>query len=134
MSDAMATVANHSEWSPLHDLAMIYLALAHGTDMDIDPAEEAIMAQKLQAWYPDATVEQAQKVFHEALLTYVGEHSRHMIDTAIVTVKELLTIDMRIAVLNDLAELASADGAIVPGEISFIQQLAEFWDVAGEIR
>ena len=34
----------------------------------------------------------------------------------------------------DLAELATADGTIVPGEVSFIQQLASYWEVEDELR
>jgi hypothetical protein len=37
-------------------------------------------------------------------------------------------------VLNDLADLACADGAVVPGEVSFIQQLARFWEVDRDIH
>jgi hypothetical protein len=67
------------------------------------------------------------------LLVYMSPQRDDMIDTAIVSVYESMPKPTRIAVLNDLADIASADGIIVGGEIGFIQDLARRWDVEGEI-
>lgn len=125
----MSTTSEPSEWSVLHDVALLYLALAHGTDMDIDPAEQTTMVEKVRSWYPEIGSTQVQRVLQEVMLTYLGGHSRQMVDAAMVSIKEVLSKEERISVLNDLADLATADGAIVPGEISFIQQLARYWEV-----
>ena len=50
----MSRSSGPSEWSVLHDVALLYLALAHGTDLEIDPSEQATMVEKLKAWYPEA--------------------------------------------------------------------------------
>lgn len=118
-----------SDWGSLHDLALLYLALAHGTDLEIDPAEQSTMIEKLTAWEPGISSDHVSKIFDEVMLTYLGGYSREMLDAAVASIKDSMDKSHRIAVLNDLAELASADGAIVPGEVSFIQDLAQFWEV-----
>lgn len=123
-----------SDWGVMHDLALLYLALIHGTDLDIAPSEQETLERKLHAWFPQAEESRTQQVFNEVMLTYMGGHSREMLDASIASIKESMDKGRRIAVLNDLAELATADGTLVPGEISFIQQLAEFWEVSSDVR
>ncbi|MFQ5570198.1 MAG: TerB family tellurite resistance protein [Rhodothermales bacterium] len=130
----MVSTSGPSEWSVSHDVALLYLALAHGTDFDIAPAEQVTMVEKLREWYPDISLASARKVFHEAMLTYMSGHSRDMVDASMASIKALMDKQERIALLNDLAELASADGAIVPGEVSFIQQLARYWEVDRDLN
>ena len=130
----MTRSSGPSEWSVLHDVALIYLALAHGTDLEIDPSEQATMVEKLKAWYPEAGAWRIRQVLQEVMLTYLGEHSRQMVDAAMASIKASMSKEERIGVLNDLAELATADGTIVPGEVSFIRQLASYWEVEDELR
>lgn len=113
----------------MHDVALLYLALSHGTDLELDPNEQETMAKKLAAQFPEAQQTRMRQVFDEVLLTYLGGHSREMVEASIASLKNSLGKPERIALLNDLAELASADGSIVPGEVAFIQQLAQFWEV-----
>ncbi len=123
-----------SEWSVLHDVALLYLALAHCTDLEIDPSEQVTMVEKLKARYPEAGVWRARQVLQEVMLTYLGEHSRQMVDAAMASIKASMSKEEQIGVLNDLAELATADGVIVPGEVSFIRQVARYWEVEDELR
>jgi hypothetical protein len=120
-------------WSAMHDLALIYLALTHGADADLDPSELEAMSVKLQDWQPGSGLKRIRQVMNEVLLVYMSPQRDDMIDTAIVSVYESMPKPTRIAVLNDLADIASADGIIVGGEIGFIQDLARRWDVEGEI-
>ncbi len=130
----MTRSSGPSEWSVLHDVALIYLALAHGTDLEIDPSEQATMVEKLNAWYPEAGAWRVRQVLQEVMLTYLGEHSRQMVDAAIASIKASMSKKERVGVLNDLAELATADGVVVPGEVSFIRQVARYWEVEDELR
>ena len=123
-----------SEWSVLHDVALLYLALAHGTDLDIDPTEQITMMEKIKTGYPDIGPWRARQILQEVMLTYLGEHSRQMVEAAMASIKASMSKEERIGVLNDLAELATADGTIVPGEVSFIRQLASYWEVEDELR
>lgn len=131
----MNSETERSDWSPLHDLALIYLALAHGTDLEIDTSEQKKMIEQLKAWDTDAaSLTKPEKILDEVMLTYMSDHSREMVEASMVALKESMDRNERIAVLNDLADLASADGMLVPGEIAFIQQLAAFWDMDKELN
>ena len=116
-------------WTPLHDLALIYLALTHGADAEIDPVEMETMSEKLQEWQPEMAAEHTHHVIEEVMLMYVSGASQNMLTTSVASLRQSLPRDQRVAVLNDLADLASADGMVVPGEVSFIQQLARQWEV-----
>lgn len=118
----------------MHDLALIYLALTHGADAELDSAEVDAMSSKLQAWGHDVDRDRVRKVMHEVMLAYMAESGDQMLETAIASVGETLNKPRRIAVLNDLADIASADGMVVMGEVNFIQQLAREWDVDQDIR
>lgn len=121
--------SDHSDWTPLHDLALIYLALMHGADAEIDPAETHVTAAKLLNWHPGEDESQVEQVMKDVMLVYVGGSSQQMLDTSVISLRETMPKGQRIAVLNDLAEIASADGMVVHGEISFIQQLAHHWGI-----
>jgi uncharacterized tellurite resistance protein B-like protein len=130
----MNSETERSDWGPLHDLALIYLALAHGTDLEIDGSEQEKMVEQLKAWNADAASAQPERILDEVMLTYMSDHSREMVEASMVALKESMDRNERMAVLNDLADLASADGMLVPGEIAFIQQLAAFWDMDKEMN
>jgi len=42
--------------------------------------------------------------------------------------------DERIAVLSDLADVAMSDGFVVPDEASFIERLAQDWDIERDVQ
>ncbi len=120
------------EWTPLHDLALLYLALVHGADAQIAAAEMEVMATKLKDWYPHASGEQISRVTEDVMLVYVSESGHQMLEACVASLKEYLRKGQRIAILNDLAEIASADGLLAPGEVSFIQELALTWGIEGD--
>lgn len=130
----MKAASEPSDWSPLHDLALIYLALAHGTDLEIADSEQEKMVERLGAWHTGPAPAQTEKILDEVMLTYMGGHSREMVEASMVSLKESMDWEQRVAILNDLADLASADGTLVPGEIAFIQQLAAFWEMDKELN
>ena len=113
----------------MHDLTLIYLALAHGTDADMDPSEAEEIQRKLKVWFPDVNPSVVQKTTEEVMLVYMGGSREAMVELSAASLREVLVKDERIGVLNDLADLASADGIIVPNEVFFIQKLAQYWDV-----
>ncbi|MEX0600911.1 MAG: hypothetical protein WD021_00145 [Rhodothermales bacterium] len=116
-----------------HDLGLIYLALTLGADEDLDEAELDAMTSKLEQWQPEGTLPIAS-ILHEVILMYVGSSGEQMLETAIVSLRDQLPKLSRMAVLGDLADLASADGTVVMQEVDFIQQLARDWDVDRDVR
>lgn len=125
---------NSDAWSALHDLALLYLFLAHATDAQLDASEKETMVERLTTWQSISDDQRLAQVIDEALLIYMGSHSHDMLNTVMVSLKEAMSIPDRIAILNDLAALASADGKLIPTEVGFIQDLANFWEIEGELR
>lgn len=120
-------------WTPIHDLALLYLSLVHGADAQIAPAEMEVMATRLKDWFPDANGPEISRVTEDVMLIYVSESGHQMLEASVASLNEHLHKGQRIAVLNDLAELASADGMLAPGEVNFIQELAMHWGVDREV-
>jgi hypothetical protein len=121
--------ANQS-WSLLHDLGLIYLSLAHGTDAEIDPQETDVMIDKLRRWQPEVEPQNLRRILDDVMLAYVSAPHLEMLETSVASIAETVPLGQRIAILNDLAEIAAVDGRVVVGEVEFIQQLAERWGVA----
>ena len=125
---------SYSDWTVTHDLALIYLALTHGADEDLDSAEVDAMARKLREWHDSFEVERIKKIMQDVMLVYVGASGDQMLEAAIASVADSMPKPTRIAILNDLADIATADGTIVMGEVDFIQQLARDWGVDQDVR
>jgi uncharacterized tellurite resistance protein B-like protein len=121
------------DWGTLHDLALLYLFLAHATDDHLDPVERSTISKRLHAWRPKASSSRIDKIMDEVMLTYMGTYGRDMLDMSIASLKDVLQSDRRVEVLNDMATLATSDGVLGPGEIAFIQRLARFWDVEDDL-
>ena len=117
----------------MHDLTLIYLALAHGTDADMDPAEVETIQQMLRGWFPDVGPALVKQATEEVMLVYMGKSRDAMIELSAASLREVLVKGERIGVLNDLADLASADGSVVPNEVLFIRKLAQYWDVEKDV-
>ena len=107
--------ANPSRWSTLHDLGLIYLALTHGADASLAASEQNAMARKLAEWGRgiEADPERVDDVMDEVMLVYMSDRSEKMLESAVMSVEQSMPKPLRIAVLNELAELASADGSVV---------------------
>jgi len=125
---------DYPEWTVAHDLALIYLALTHGADEELDASEIDAMSQKLSEWNTHSSREAVKKIMREVMLVYVGSSGDQMLEASIASVADEMSKPSRIAILNDLADIATADGTIVMGEIDFIQQLARDWGVDRDIR
>lgn len=124
----------YQDWTVTHDLALIYLALTHGADEELDSSEVEAMSRKLQEWHDNFGIDRIKSIMREVMLVYMGSSGEQMLEAAIASVADEMPKSMRIAILNDLADIASADGAIVMGEVDFIQQLARDWHVDQDVR
>lgn len=125
---------DYPDWTVTHDLALIYLALTHGADEELDSSEVDAMARKLSEWRTNFNLDQIKTIMREVMLVYMGSSGDQMLEAAIASVAESTPKPTRIAILNDLADIASADGTIVMGEVDFIQQLARDWGVDQDVR
>ena len=117
----------------MHDLALVYLALTHGSDAKISDAEKEAMADKLQEWFKEDDREAIQQVMEEAGRVYMQDGSEQEVQTAISSIGKEMNKGLRIAVLDDLSDIASADGQVVEGEVSLLQHLTNTWGIEKEI-
>ena len=113
----------------LHDLALLYLGLAHGTDEDLDPSETHEIAAKLRRWQPDKDPALIDHVLREATLTYLNCTDEEPIREAVETLKKVLTKDLRQKILHDLHDIARADGSVALEETHFIHAVAAAWEI-----
>lgn len=113
----------------LHDLALLYLGLAHGADEDLDPAETRQISASLRRWQPDKDPALIDHVIREATLTYLNGANPKRVDEAVHVLKEALPQDLRTTILHDLSDIARADGEILSEEKNFIHRLADEWEL-----
>lgn len=113
----------------LHDLALLYLGLAHGADADLDPSETRAIAAKLRRWQPDKDPALIDHVIREATLTYLNGTNQSRLHDAVEVLRDALSENLRVRILNDLADIARADGEIVNQEQVFIDQIADQWGI-----
>ena len=111
----------------LHDMALLYLGLAHGADGNLHPEETHEIAAKLRRWQPDKDPALIDHVMREASLSYLNGANASRVEEAVGTLREALPETLRQAVLRDLADIARADGSVATGESDFIQSLAQAW-------
>lgn len=113
----------------IRDIALIALALAHGADDDLAPAEVEEMASRLQGWRRDSADPTALAALKDALNTYVQAEGEDRLEAAITRVGQELSADDRGALLADLASVALADGTVVDEERRMLEHLCQRWGV-----
>lgn len=115
--------------SQLHDLAFLFLALAHGTDDELHPDEQRKMSVRLRTWQPNKDPALIDHVIREAALTYLEGHDRDRLEGIVTELGQQLSDDLKLALLSDLREIAEADGTVMAAEAGFLQKLASRWSV-----
>lgn len=123
MSEGQVTLA------VLHEMALLYLGLAHGADGTLHPDETHEIAAKLRQWQPDKDPALIDHVIREASLTYLNGASADRVEQAAETLRSSLPEAVRQDILRDLADIARADGSVVSGESAFIRSLADAWNM-----
>lgn len=120
-------------WMELHEMALLYVALAHGTDHELAEAEIRTGIDLLRKWAPKYPPGIAEKTFEEVLLSYIGQERDQLIQLAAEGLRQSLPAAAQVGILNDLTDIAHADGKLLPLEVSFIQQLAGYWDLSARL-
>ena len=116
-------------WGVLHDLAYIYLVLAHSTDFDLSETEIQVMLNKLREWQPEVAAADVKAVLSSALGAYSEGEDDNRLESAIQSVRKSLPREQRMAALNDLVTIANADGVFLDNEEDLINHLLTEWDV-----
>jgi uncharacterized tellurite resistance protein B-like protein len=115
-------------WTTAHDFVLVFLSLTHGTDADLTAEERRTTLDHLRKWFPERSGDLGG-ITEDAMRLYMGPNRNAMVQTSVESLRQALTPEERIGLLNDLAELAHADGQVIPGEVAFIQQFARYLGV-----
>lgn len=116
-------------WSPLHDLALVYLHLAHRTDDDLDTDEIDTIAEKLNEWAPGVGEDQVLNVVQGAMHAYVQGPDKRVFEDSVESLKKSVPEHQRPALLSDLQQIAQSDGEISAEEEKVIDRLTKAWSV-----
>ncbi len=115
-------------WTTAHDLAIVYIALAYGTDHDLSDSELRVLTEALQAWedQEDPTV---QEVIVEAATVFVEGNAEAEVRQALRELRSVLSPQERRNTVRHLIRIAEADGVLLEREQGFIHTLAEAWSL-----
>jgi len=127
-SDA-AFQARGEDWGLIHELAFLFLVVAHIANNELSEDEIAVILERLQEWQPDLGPEEAREVVRSSLQVYVEGEQETLIRESMTTLKNALPDVQRLAVLDDLHCVARADGQVTDNERDLITSLARAWDV-----
>ena len=117
------------DWSPLHDLALIYLVLAHGTDEELSKSEVEVMLRKLQGWLPDVPAAHIREILRSAMNRYVEGGDQTLLHRAIISVRDSMLEEQKMLAFRDLVQLANADGVFLDVEEDLINLIMEEWRI-----
>ncbi len=111
----------------LHDLALLYLALAHETDNALGPGEEKAISELLRQWQPDKDPKLIDHVIRDAVFSYINREHTDRVPAAVATLGGALPPETLVEVLHDLKKVAQADGHFAHEEGAFIRRIAAAW-------
>lgn len=131
LDDTSAAVQQKGEdWGLIHELAFIYIVVAHSANNDLSTDEIDVIIDRLHEWQPQRSEAEVREVFRRALQVYAEEPEQSLIQASVETLKEALPIVQRLTVLDDLNMVAHADtDDLTPNERELIMNLARAWDV-----
>lgn len=115
-------------WTALHDLALIYLTLAHSTDHELTTEEVDAITGKISEWMPDAADSDVMLVVQGAMNVYAQGPDKRAFAESVDAVRRLVPEHQRQSLLDDLEAVANADGGISDNERVLIDRLREAWD------
>ena len=124
-------VASEPETSQdaLVHLAFIYLVLAHGTDRDFSAQERQILLKRLQEWRPSLQEGAVEQLLDRAMDRYAQGATPGLLSESVEAVRVALPDAQRKAALNDLIQIANADGVFLDSEEDLINDLVDAWDL-----
>ena len=123
------TLPKKGGWSLLHDVALLYLTCMHGPDAEIDAAESEVVKELLLS--KTGSSKATDRVLHDVMLMYVGSSGNEMIATSIASLADSLDASQRQGLLQDFAQIATADGLVHATEVQLISEIAARWGLSG---
>ena len=116
-------------WTPTHDLALVYVALAYGTDSELSERELQVITEKLQTWRADLSTADIYEIVLEVVAIFLEGNPRAEVVRSMQTLKETLSADQRRRALEDVVQIAEADGVLLHRERGLITFLSSIWNM-----
>jgi uncharacterized tellurite resistance protein B-like protein len=130
VEDTSAVVQRKGEdWGLIHELAFLYIVVAHSADDNLDNREIEVILDRLHEWQADLSEEALRDVFRRALQVYASEPDQALIQESVEALKEALPHIQRLTALDDLNTVACADGPLSDNERELLLNLSRAWDV-----
>ncbi len=116
------------DWTTTHDLAVVYIALAYGTDHELSDEELRVLKNALQAW--ESMDEPAvQDLIVEAATVFTEREAEAEFRRAVQDLRSALSPEERRDTIRHLIRIAEADGVLLEREQGLIHTLAEAWSL-----
>jgi uncharacterized tellurite resistance protein B-like protein len=118
------------DWGLVHELAFLYIVVAHSADNDLSSDEIDVILERLQEWKPELSREEVRDVVRRALQVYAEQPEATLIEESVQALKDALPVVQRLTALDDLCAVAQADdGTLTTTDRELILNLAQAWDV-----
>lgn len=117
--------------SPLADLALLCLVVAHGTDADLDPRETEAVVRQLDRLAGDIGEDALSGVdlsnLVEAAVGAYGDLRVRGLDEVVARLQDALAPEVLARMHAALVRVADADGVVHTMEKTFLLHLAQSW-------
>jgi hypothetical protein len=80
--NVMQSGIQSGRWTPVHDLALIFLAVAYQSDAVLERSELDAIARKVKEWLPEATEGEMERVLRSVLQVYAAGPEVDVIELA----------------------------------------------------
>jgi uncharacterized tellurite resistance protein B-like protein len=129
MAETVTGSPEHDQWTTTHDLALIFIAVAYGTDFTLNQSEVDSIHSLIMSWNPALSDDAAKEVVLEAVVAFMQDDASEEVTRSITALRDSLTQDQRRKALEHVMHIAECDGMILGSERSLIDLLAESWAV-----
>lgn len=118
-------------WTLVHDLALLFVALAYGTDRRLSDDEVSTITRALKHWKPEASDDAIREIIVEAMTVLIDDRASDEVNRSVERLGEELSEEGLTRVLEQVTRIAEADGILLRREEHLIGTLAEAWSLRG---
>ena len=116
-------------WTHLHDMALVFLALAYSTDASLSDTEVDSISAALKSWKPEANEHQIHEIVLEAASIFFESEAESEVVQSVKSLGVSLSTEQKQQLLEDAMRVAEADGVLLNSEQNILSVLAAAWDI-----
>lgn len=116
-------------WTNAHDLALIFIALAYGTDQELSTDEMDTLVDAVAHWRPQLDTDSVREVVMEALAIFMERDAEDEVQRAVLDLAQALEEDELRRALEQVVHIAEADGILLTAEQTLITELGRAWSL-----